>query len=51
MEPTFWGVIAIVIPILALIFFFIKRSDKEEKPIDHNLYKNYRKPRMDEFVD
>lgn len=51
MEPTFWGVILIVLPILALIFLFIRRGSTDEKYIGHNLYRGYRKPRMDEFVD
>jgi hypothetical protein len=51
MEPTFWGVIWIVIPILALVFFFIRKGDKDPKGSGHNLYRNYRKTRMDEHVD
>jgi hypothetical protein len=51
MEPSFWGVIAIVIPVLAIIFLLIRKGDKNGPSSGHNLYKNYRKTRMDEYTD
>jgi hypothetical protein len=51
MEPSFWDVIAIVIPVLAIIFLLIRKADKDGPSSGHNQYKNYRKPRVDEYTD
>jgi len=50
MEPSFWGVIVYVIPVLALIFFLFRRHNHEDREVTHNMYRNYRKTRMDKPV-
>jgi len=50
MEPSFWGVIMYTIPVLAVIFLVIKREDTEDRVVEHKMYKNYRKTRMDKPV-
>lgn len=50
MEPGFWDVIIYVIPALALAYFLLKRDNHEERALDHNTYRNYRKTRMDKPV-
>jgi hypothetical protein len=47
MEPSFWGVIVYLIPALAILFFLLKGHSREERSISHNMYRNYRKTRMD----
>ncbi len=50
MEPSFWGVIIYTIPVLAVIFLVIKREDTDDRVVEHKMYKNYRKTRMDKPV-
>ncbi|MBV9988889.1 MAG: hypothetical protein JO301_14515 [Chitinophagaceae bacterium] len=50
MEPGFWDVIVYVVPALALVYFLLKRDSHDSGWVDHNLYKNYRKTRMDKPV-
>jgi hypothetical protein len=50
MEPSFWGIIVFVVPALAIFFFLFKGNSHDEKVESHNMYKNYRKTRMDKPV-
>ncbi len=50
MEPSFWGIIVFVIPALAIVFFVFRGNSHDDKVGSHNMYKNYRKTRMDKPV-
>jgi hypothetical protein len=50
MGPGFWDVIVYVAPVLAVLFFLLKRDGHDNGSVGHNLYKNYRKTRMDKPV-
>jgi|GEM_PF-3506762 hypothetical protein len=50
MEPSFWGVIVYVVPALAIVYILLKHDSRNERTIEHNTYRNYRKTRMDKPV-
>lgn len=50
MEPTFMVVIIFLVALFIVTFLLIRKSDSDEKTIGHNMYKNYRKTRMDKPI-
>jgi hypothetical protein len=50
MEPNFWDVMVYVIPALAAVYFILKHDSGDERTIEHNTYRNYRKTRMDKPI-
>lgn len=50
MEPSFWGVMVYVLPALAIVYLLIRKHGHEERATGHNMYRNYRKTRMDKPV-